>query len=184
MCTGPCWAARCAPEYWQLWQSQRSDASAWQKNLSRLTKWHLTRSTSQQYSSDGSQIGVSLLQGFLMLVCRASYLYQSKRYSSKDWLVHTNSGTAVRGRALAYCVSRSSECQSALLATDIDMNAARRLIRGVIFDMDGTLTVPVIDFAEMRCAPNSFSLLQLAACTRETRQPLILLQAPRQHTDG
>ncbi|KAL3161139.1 hypothetical protein ABBQ38_009514 [Trebouxia sp. C0009 RCD-2024] len=28
--------------------------------------------------------------------------------------------------------------------------ANKRVIKGVIFDMDGTLTMPVIDFAEMR----------------------------------
>ena len=28
--------------------------------------------------------------------------------------------------------------------------ATRRVLRGIVFDMDGTLTVPCIDFAEMR----------------------------------
>lgn len=119
-----------------------------------------------------------------MLVCRASHLNQSKRHFPKECFLHTKSGTAVSGRSLAHCVPRSTDQLSARLATDTDMNAARRLIRGVIFDMDGTLTVPVIDFAEMRCAPNPFNSLQLAACTKETRQPVILLQAPRQHTNG
>ena len=165
-----------------LWEGP--DAKAWAGEPIRLTIGHSTRLTSQIYYGDGCQIGISPHQGFLMLVCRASHLYQSKRQFSRDCLEHTKSAIAVRGRALSYCVPRSPDRQSTLLAPDIDMNAARRLIRGVIFDMDGTLTVPVIDFAEMRCAPNSVSSMQLSSCTRETRQPVIFLQASRQHTDG
>lgn len=29
--------------------------------------------------------------------------------------------------------------------------SSKRIIRGIVYDMDGTLTVPVIDFALMRC---------------------------------
>lgn len=36
------------------------------------------------------------------------------------------------------------------LAAMLEPSAARRTVRGVVFDMDGTLTVPVIDFQYMR----------------------------------
>ncbi len=56
------------------------------------------------------------------------------------------------GHFLASSASRSQDRTLSDLIVQQEMNAARRLIRGVIFDMDGTLIVPVIDFAEMRCA--------------------------------
>lgn len=36
------------------------------------------------------------------------------------------------------------------MAAAVESAAAKRTVRGVVFDMDGTLTVPVIDFQYMR----------------------------------
>lgn len=37
-----------------------------------------------------------------------------------------------------------------MMMSSLGSNAHRRVIRGVVFDMDGTLIAPSINFAEMR----------------------------------
>lgn len=95
-----------------------------------------------------------------MLACTKSFQNQLYlTFQSNHIAYKVRLGRCV-GRLLTSNSSRSQDSTATTCIPKQEMIAARRLIRGVIFDMDGTLTVPVIDFAEMRCAYNSpYSLL-------------------------
>ena len=64
-----------------------------------------------------------------------------------DALTQRKALSAMVAWALASQATTPSPLPCAAMAHN---GAARRVLRGIVFDMDGTLTVPCIDFAEMR----------------------------------
>lgn len=66
-------------------------------------------------------------------------------FISRFWLYHLFSMTFLLSRTFLSLTLRPS-CSISM--ANLTTNAKARL-RGVVFDMDGTLTVPVIDFAAM-----------------------------------
>lgn len=54
-----------------------------------------------------------------------------------------------RGRRISFSSSSSMSSSTVPVTASGDRSGSRSRLRGVVFDMDGTLTVPVIDFGAM-----------------------------------
>jgi len=94
-----------------------------------------------------------------MLTCSPKVLHQLAVRHYAGLVSSTYLKTGVSSLPLTAVSGRSRDQRRTSVTANETMNAAKRLIRGVIFDMDGTLTIPVIDFAEMRYdAQNPFRL--------------------------
>lgn len=104
----------------------------------------------RQLSSAGVRQLCQNLQHLLACppVCARPQLQQQHYHHTRNRSSMSAAAADPAGAAAAAATAAADSTMESVVV--FDRSALQRTIRGVVFDMDGTLTVPVIDFQYMR----------------------------------